>query len=100
MKKSVFIRVNPWPRISASKSWDNCRYPCTVLAISLAKARFQFPIFHSDHHRAGDDCEYCQHIQRDQPRSDAPADDLAEMPEINGMTHARANANRDQLLAM
>ena len=97
------IRVRPCKsavKDSPAKSRYDCRHARLISAIRLTKARLQLAIFHADHDRSGDNGEHRQHIQRDQACTDTPAKELAKVPEVNRMPHARTDAGGDQLLTM
>src|ERR1039458_5852343 len=83
-----------------SNSRHDARHALPVRTKCIPESRFPFAVFHANHYRSGDHGEGCQRVERDQSCSDAPGGDLAEMTQINGMAHARANASGDQLLAM
>src|ERR1035437_1294065 len=91
-------RVNAWSTFS--NSWQHAGHSLPILTKCFPEARLQFTIFHADHPRPGDPGEPRQCIQHDQSRSEAPANNLAEMTQIDRMAHARANTSCDQLLAM
>src|SRR5215472_4264351 len=71
-----------------------------VGAILLSKSRLEFAVFDADHFEPCDDGERCENIDGDQACAHAPAEDLAEMAEIDRMAHTAAYARRDQLLPM
>lgn len=82
----------------ATQSRQKSGHAVAVISIGLAKSTNQFFFFGCDHGSASDHCEGDERPADGEAAAQAPCQHLAEMGEVDGMTHAGANAAGDQTL--
>src|SRR5579864_574299 len=75
---------------------QNCRYRNAIAPELISKAPLQLCIFHADHHRACADGEHRQDPAGYKPGPYAPRDHLAQVGQVDRMTHASADSSGDQ----
>ncbi len=75
------------------------RHPVAIGGVLRTESSFQLDVFQPNHHRAGGDCEGCQNATDHQPCPHTPGGQhFAEVPEVDGMADARADAGGHEAL--
>jgi len=77
---------------------DDCWNTGAVRAVAISKPFLKFGILHPDHHSAGDDRKCCHSKVHCKSGAETPGQHFAEVRQIYGMAHMRADPIRHQSL--